>query len=442
MSQQNNQLLKLLGIGFGIAITVGGTIGTGILRKPGLIASMIGNPTVILLLWLAVGIYALLGVMCVIELSISMPQAGAWYVYAKRAFGNYVGFVTGITSWLGTVAALGFGAYTFSEYVALLIPDTEGIIQLIAIGLLALITSLHLLGTKFSGGSQQVITLTNGISLLIFVCICFIFGQDPTGQAIQNTVRTTAGPVTMVGIISALQAIFYTYDGWHTASYFTEENDNPAKTMPRSMITGVILIIIMYLLINSAILYALPMDILSQSKLAAADTITYLFGAGYGKFITIFLMISILSIVNAQVMFAPRVIFSMGRDRLFFKQSTIVNKKGTPYLATLITTSLSVFLILSGKETCGILSDIATFFFVMSYIAGFAALIRMRHKEPELLRPYKVPLYPVLPWILIIVSCLFLAGAVYSDLNSSKYALIFLLVSYPIYIAIHKRQKD
>ncbi len=439
MRQQNNQLLKLLGLGFGIAITVGGTIGTGILRKPGLIASMIGNPTIILLLWLAVGIYAILGVLCVIELALSLPQAGAWYVYARRAFGDYVGFITGITSWLGTVAALGFGAYTFSEYVALLIPDTEHIIQIIAIGLLVLITALHLLGTRFSGGSQQVITVTNGISLLIFVFICFIFGQSPTSQSLHQTVQSTVGPVTIVSIIGALQAIFYTYDGWHTASYFTEENDNPAKTMPKSMITGVILIIVMYLLINGAILYALPMDILSQSKLAAADTITYLFGEGYGKLITIFLMISILSIVNAQVMFAPRVIYSMGRDKMFFKQSTVVNKMGTPYLATIITASLSILLILSGKDTCGVLSDIATFFFVMSYIAGFAALIRLRYKEPDLNRPFKAPWFPILPYSLIFVSFLFLIGAIYSDLNSSKFAILFLIASYPLFKMINKK---
>ncbi len=436
MSQQNNQLLKLLGLGFGIAITVGGTIGTGILRKPGVIADMIGNPIVILLLWLAVGIYALLGVLCVIELAISMPQAGAWYVYARRAFGNYIGFVTGITSWLGTVAALGFGAYTFSEYIVLLIPEAASAIQWITIGLLLLLASFHLLGTKTSGRSHELITVTNGVSLLIFVIICFIFGKTPTATEIQHTVESTAGPVTLLGIIGALQAIFYTYDGWHTASYFTEENTNPSQTLPKSMITGTILIITMYLLINGAILYALPMDILSQSKLAAADTISYIFGSGYGKMITIFLMISILGITNAQILFAPRIIYSMGRDRLFFRQSTLVNSKGAPYLATLMTAGFAALLVLSGEDTCGILSDIATFFFVMSYIAGFAALIRMRYKEPDLPRPFKAPWFPILPYFLIFVSCLFLIGAVYGDLKSSIYALVFIAASYPMFLLI------
>jgi len=438
MKNQNNQLLKLLGVGFGIAVTVGGTIGTGILRKPGPIAAQIGEPWIILLLWLAVGIYALLGVLCAVELAISMPQAGAWYVYARRAFGNYFGFVTGITSWLGTVSALGFGAYTMSEYIALLIPGTDSHIQWMSILLLTLLTGFHWLGTKSAGKSQEILAVIKAVGLLLFVLVCFIFGHTPSPKIVTETVSNTAIPLTFIGIIGALQAIFYTYDGWHTATYFTEENTDPAKTLPKSMITGVILIIGIYMLVNGAILFALPKDILMNSKLAAADTISYIFGDGYSKIITLFLMISILGIVNAQIMFAPRVIFSMSRDGLFFKGATMVNHAGTPSVAMPLTALLSILLIMGGKDTCSKLSDIATFFFVLSYAAGFAALVRLRHKEPQLSRPFKAPWFPYLPYLLLVLSILFLAGAVYSDIHSSKFAIIFLVLSYPLFILVNK----
>lgn len=438
MSNQNNQLLKLLGVGFGIAVTVGGTIGTGILRKPGTIASQIGDPWVILLLWAAVGIYALLGVLCAIELALSMPQAGAWYVYARRAFGNYFGFVTGITSWFGTISALGFGAYTMSEYIALLLPGTDAYVPLMSITVLVILTGFHWMGTKSAGKSQEVLAVIKAVGLLLFVAVCFIFGNDPQGKPLAEAVQSTAIPLTIFSVISALQAIFYTYDGWHTATYFTEENTDPAKTLPKSMISGVLLIIIIYLLVNGAILYVLPPSILMDSKLAAADTISYIFGNGYSKVITLFLMISILGIVNAQIMFAPRVIFSMSRDRLFFKAATRVNSAGTPSVAMPLTAFLSVLLILSGKDTCGKLSDIATFFFVMSYLAGFIALVKLRYAEPDLSRPYKAPWFPYLPYLLIVLSVLFLAGAVYSDIHSSKFALIFLIISYPLYRLVVK----
>ncbi len=442
MSNQNNQLLKLLGLGFGVAVTVGGTIGTGILRKPGQIAALIGEPWIIMLLWLAVGIYAILGVLCAIELAVSMPQAGSWYVYAKRAFGNYFGFVTGITSWFGTVAALGFGAYTMSEYIGLLLPNTVDFIQFIAIFLLIILTLFHWLGTKSAGKSQEILALIKGLGLLLFVIVCFIFGSNPTGAEVNQVVTNTVIPMTIVSVIGALQAIFYTYDGWHTATYFTEENADPVKTLPKSMLMGVVSIIVIYLLVNGAILYVLPADQLANSKLAAADTISYIFGDGYSKIITLFLMISILGIVNAQIMFAPRVVFSMGRDGLFFKATTKVNAMGTPSVAMPLTALLSILLIISGKDTCDKLSNIATFFFVLSYAAGFAALIKLRYDEPELPRPFKAPWFPYLPILLIVLSLLFLGGAVYSDIDSSIYALVFLVISYPLFLLIRKLNND
>ena len=109
-NKDNHQLWKVLGTTFGVAVTLGGTVGTGILRKPGPIADSLHHPALIISLWLFVAIYALLGVSCVLELSLSIPKAGAWYGYAERAFGRYVGFLVGLTSWLGTVTALGFGS--------------------------------------------------------------------------------------------------------------------------------------------------------------------------------------------------------------------------------------------------------------------------------------------------------------------------------------------
>ncbi|MDP5139896.1 MAG: amino acid permease, partial [Spirosomaceae bacterium] len=310
----SNQLLKLLGVGFGIAVTVGGTIGTGILRKPGPIAEQLGDPWLIMGIWVAVSIYAVLGVMCAIELGVSMPQAGAWYVYARRAFGNYFGFLTGITSWLGTVAALGFGAYTMSEYIALLLPQVNEYLRLTAISILILLMGFHLLGTKSGGRSQEIMSFLKAIGLLAFVLICFIYGSDVPQSQVVETTRNVQKSALILSIITALQAVFYTFDGWHTAAYFAEENTDPAKNLPKSMMGGVLLIVFIYLLVNAAILYVLPMDQLANSKLAAADAILLLFGEQSAKIVTLFLMLSILGMVNAQTMFAPRVIYGMSRD--------------------------------------------------------------------------------------------------------------------------------
>ena len=438
--EKKNKLLKLLGVGFGIAVTVGGTIGTGILRKPGPIASVLDDPYLIMLVWIAVSAYAFLGVLCAIELGVSMPEAGSWYVYAKRAFGRYIGFFTGISNWLGTVSALAFGAYTVSEYLVLLIPELDPFIRWISIGLLLLLVLFHLSGTKSAGKSQEVMSFLKAIGLLAFVTVCFIYGGDVDVLALQQTAEKVERPALVIGIITALQAIFYTFDGWHTASYFSEENVDPVKSLPKSMIYGILVIIGIYLLVNAAILYVIPIDVLAGSKLAASDAIGFIFGPGSARVVTFFLMISILGLMNAPVMFSPRVIYSMSRDGLFPKFALRVNEAGTPFLAMAFTVSLSVLLILAGKEICEILSDIAVFFFVISYISGFSSLIRMRKIEPDLPRPFKVPGYPVVPFFLVICSVLFLIGAVVQDLRSSMFALIFIVISYPLYRWISRPQ--
>lgn len=433
---KDNKLLKLLGVSFGIAVTVGGTIGTGILRKPGAIAEVIDSPLIIMLVWVAVSIYAFLGVLCAVELGVSMPEAGSWYIYARRAFGNFFGFFTGVSNWLGTVSALAFGAYTLSEYVVLLYPHLESSIQAIGISIIIVLTLFHLTGTKSAGKSQEIFSFVKAVGLIIFVIACFAYGKNVDYEALQVTAQKVERPALLFGIIIALQAVFYTFDGWHTASYFSEENADPVKSLPKSMIYGILVIIVIYLLVNAAILYVIPIDILAGSKLAASDAIHYIFGERSGRIITAFLMISILGLMNAQVMFSPRVIFSMSRDKLFPAFAQTVNKSGTPYWGMIFTVSLSIGLIMLGKETNAVLSDIAVFFFLLSYISGFASLIRMRHIEPDLPRPFKVPGYPYVPYFLVVATVLFFIGAILQDIRSSKFALLFLGLSYPLYLLI------
>ena len=433
------ELLKILGVGFGIAVTIGGTIGTGILRKPGPIAAQLGEPWLIMGVWIAVSLYALLGTLCTIELGTSVPKAGAWYVYARRAFGDYAGFVVGINSWLGTCAALGFGVYTMSEYLALLIPSLLGYEPYVAASILLILTGIHLIGLALASTFQNVMSFLKAVGLFTFVAVCYIYGKEISSADASLTTSKIIQTGSFIGpIIFSLQAIFYTYDGCHTAAYFTEEDENPTKNLPKSMIGGVLLIIIIYLLCNLAILYILPMNELANSKLAAADAIRLIFGEGSGKIVTIFLMVSILGIVNAQMLFNPRVLYSMSRDGLFIKAATYVNKGGTPALAMPITAAVAIVLILAGKEACEKLSDIATFFFVLGYASGFASLLALRKNEPGLARPWKVPAYPFLPILMLIISMAFLVSAVFQDISSSQYALLFLVLSYPIFLAVQR----
>ncbi|GAB3246088.1 amino acid permease [Larkinella harenae] len=432
-TNRSSQLLRLLGVGFGVAVTIGGTIGTGILRRPGTIAQELGQPSLALLVWALVGIYALVGSLQVIELGTMLPKAGGWYVFARRAFGDYFGFLIGISSWLGSISAMAFGAAVMGEYIALLVPDWSAYIQVIAIGILVAFTVFHWFGVRLASRAQEVMSFIKAVGLLAFVGVCFFYTPDePLRFSATNSLPIESS--LFIGILAALQSVFYTYDGWHTAAYFTEEDTNPSKNLPRSMTIGVLLIVGIYLLVNLALFYVLPIEQLAQSKLPAADAIQVLFGPASAKVVTLLLMISIMGIINAQIMFNPRVLFAISRDGLFARYFTRVNSGGTPGPAMFLTAGMSILMILTG--TYSKLSDIASFFFVLCYAAAFASLIRLRHIAPELPRPFLAWGYPLTTWLMMIISLAFLMGVIYSDPYSSAYAVGFILLSYPLFLGV------
>jgi APA family basic amino acid/polyamine antiporter len=205
MKAGTNQLWKVLGTTFGVAVTLGGTVGTGILRKPGPIAAALHSPTLIIALWVLVAIYALLGVSCVLELSLSIPKAGAWYGYAERAFGRYIGFLVGLSSWLGTVTALGFGAYTFSEYLAILFPLLSSYLVYCSLGILMMLWAFHQLGVVLAGKSQEWLSGIKAVALLFFIGICTFMGN---GGVISESPSAPIGLPLWSGIMTALLSIF------------------------------------------------------------------------------------------------------------------------------------------------------------------------------------------------------------------------------------------
>jgi APA family basic amino acid/polyamine antiporter len=344
--------------------------------------------------------------------------------------------LVGLTSWLGTVTAIGFGAYTFSEYLGILFPYLNNYLTSLATGTLIVLWAFHQLGVKSAGKSQEWLSGIKALALLIFIFICFAYGEGAGFQS-NTTVQTSQS-----GIFAALLSIFYAFDGWHTAAYFTEENKDPVKSMPKSMYIGVITVACIYLLINAGIMYVLPLEQLKGSKLAASDAIQYIMGPMVGKWVTIFLMLSIFGILNTQVMFAPRVIYSMSRDQLFFKAASKVNSGGTPTFATHITVFFACFFLLVGQSVSDSLSDIATFFFVTSYLAGFASLIGLRTKEPDLKRPYKVIAYPILPWFMVLISGAFLIGTLLQNLQNLGYLFGFLVVAFLLYRFLLPQKAD
>ncbi len=193
---QRGKLLKILGITFGIAVTIGGMIGLGILRTPGAVAGQLGNVWLILGIWVLGGVYAILGTIAVAELSTSLPTAGGWYVYARRAFGDYGGFVVGWSDWLSSCATIAFVAITIGEYLPKLFPTLSGGINAIALTTLLIFGLLNWLGLRVGSRIQEVTSFAKAIAFLLLIAACFVYGgQTPAAGAEPAATLKRAGRI-------------------------------------------------------------------------------------------------------------------------------------------------------------------------------------------------------------------------------------------------------
>ena len=212
---QGGRLLSVLGLAFGLAGSVGGTIGAGILRTPGLVAAQLPSEPWILLIWLLGGLYALLGACCIAELAAALPRAGGWYVYADAAFGRRSGLVVGWCDWLAHCIGLAWVATTLGDYLA---PLSGLQPQLTAIGTLVLFSGIQLLGVRAGGTSQELLSLAKALAFIALVVGCFLLPHPAPGEGPTGLIRPDTGLV--VPIVLALQGVISTFDGWASPVYF------------------------------------------------------------------------------------------------------------------------------------------------------------------------------------------------------------------------------
>jgi len=437
---QGGKLLKILGVTFGIAATIGGMIGLGILRTPGTVAGQLGSVRLILAVWAIAGLYALLGTISVAELSTSMPTAGGWYVYARRAFGDYGGFVVGWSDWISACAGISFMAITIGEYAPKLFPSLSGKVNVIALITIFVFGLLNWLGLRSGSRVQELTSYAKAAAFLFLIAACFIFGGQTPANVEPATLTAPVGITAIfAAVMLALQSVIFTYDGWYNAIYYAEENVDPARSLPRAMLFGVVSVMAIYLLVNLAFLYVLPLAQLAASDLPAGDAAQIVFGTWGSQAISLIALITLSSIINGNLLYCPRVLFSMSRDGLFWSKGAIVNKGGTPNIALLLTVITAIILASSG--TFETLLSITAFLIVILYTSGFLAIFILRRREPDLPRPFKAWGYPWTTLIVLIGSIIFLVGQFISDTQNSLYAIGLVIASYPIFLIIKRSNR-
>ena len=429
-------LLRILGVGFGIAVGIGATIGSGILRTPGEIAAQLRSPWLIVGVWVFGGVYAFCATLSVVELATMLPREGGWYVYSREAFGEYAGFLVGCGDWLNQNVAVAYLAVAFGEFAAGLVPRLERHTKLTAVACVVILMLLNWLGLRAGSRAQELTSLTKALALIAFVVSCFVISPHANPLPAHPLVSSKGN--ILLALVIALQSVIVTYDGWYSGIYFMEEDQDPARNLPRSAISGVLACIVIFLLVNVALLRVLPMANLAASQVPAAEAATLTLGIHGGQFILIISLVTVVSTINALLLITPRILFAMSRDGLLPRSMTSINSGGTPASALWVGAVVDICLILRGSFDS--LVAIASFLFVAVYISGFVALFWLRLRQPVLPRPFKVWGYPWTVGGVLLVSSAFLIGCVIGDLIHSLFTLILITASYPVYLLLVKRR--
>jgi basic amino acid/polyamine antiporter, APA family len=424
----------VLGVGFGLAVIIGNTIGAGIFRAPGTIAGQLPDPWLLLGVWILGGLYALLGAIALAELGTMIPRSGGQYVFSRYALGEYAGFIVGWSDWISSCGSTAAVALVIGTFSGALVPALEGKGPAVAAVVAIVFAALQWRGIVWGSNIQNLTSLLKALAFFVLIAAGFIFGG---GGALTTSepLATPAGMLLLSAVVIALREVIYTYDGWSGVIYFSEEVKNPERDIPRSLFGGVLTITAIYLLVNLALVYVLPISQIAGKEFAAGEAANAIFGP-YGD--TIFrclTIVSMLSGINALHLMATRVIFGMSRDGLFTTKAAVVNDGGTPSVSLWLSALVAVLFIVFG-QTFGKVITIVAFFFVANYILSFISLFVLRRREPDTPRPYRAWGHPWTTGLALVGSLLFLAGAIASDTENSLYALALLAVSYPVFRVI------
>lgn len=428
-------LSRRLGFWSSVGIVIGITIGSGIFRTPATIAARVPSAPAILGVWLVGGVIALCGALSVAELAASLPATGGWYVYLREGWGRLTGFLFG---WAELVliraSATGAIATVFGEYLVRSLGYDPAALPIathyIAAAAIIATAVINIRGVQLGALVTGITTVAKFGALVGLVVAAMLLGGRAGGSVAHLSSAT--GPVSAGGFGLALISVLWAYDGFGDVSFVAGEVASPGRTLPRAIVTGTVAVVIIYLASNVAYLYVTPVSGVARSALIAADTMQALFGAPGATFVSLVVTISTLGALNAIMMGAPRVFFAMAEDRLFFRPLAAVHPRyRTPYVAILFAGALGVLFVMT--RTFEQLADTFVLSIWPFYALAIAAVYRLRRLRPDLLRPYRVPGYPVVPAIFIAAAAYLIVSALVADPVRTGLTFGIILAGVPVY---------
>ena len=423
------QLIRQLGGRSALAVLVSLIIGSGIFRVPRAVAAETGRVGGMALCWIVGGIIALCGVLTVAELATMFPRAGGMYIYLRESYGNVPAFLLGWVDLLALPLAQAAIALVFATYSGNFVPIGETGTRLIAAALIVLVGLVNYRSLRLAAYIQNVGTPAKVLALVTLSATIFIVGH---GGGALTPAAVEYAPRSLGGFGVALVSVLFAYDGWAQFSSLAGEIRDPGRTIPRVLVGGILLVIVVYLVVNAAYLYVLPIADMAASPMVATDALRRAVGPAAGSVVSALVMLSTFGALNSLMMAEPRLFYAMAEDGLFFRALSAVHSRNhTPHRAIVFSSALALFYV--GFRSFEQLAEgfvIATWPFFTLAVAGVFVL---RRRRPGLARPYRTLGYPVVPLVFVAGGILIVGNALIQRPASTLVSFAVTLLGWPVY---------
>jgi len=419
-------------------LCVASVIGSGIFLTPGEIAERVPHPGGILAVWIFGAALSLAGALANAELGAMFPHAGGDYVYLREAFHPGAGFLVGWLSFFviytGTIATLAAG---FADALHPFLALGAGTKLALAVGLTLAASALNYRGVRVSAVFNNVTTGGKVLALLVFAVGAPLLGRGEASHLRPLVEGLSEVPWSGFGL--ALSPVLFSYLGWNSAVYVASEIHDPERNVPRSLFLGLLICGVVYLLVNAAYLYAVPVQAMRQQGNVGSAAAHVLFGAAGGTAIGLFVLASILGTLNATILVGPRIAYAMALDGLFFGGVDRVHDvHRTPHVAIVVQGGVSIAILLLLRSFPRIL-DFTTFAIVLATIADTLALYALRRKRPGRRRPYRAWGYPWVPALYLLANAAIAVALLWGKPSECGVCLLVAAAGLPFYFFFARR---
>ena len=423
-------LPRRIGLWSAMAVLVGSTIGSGIFRVPSTVAAEVGTVGAMAALWVIGALVALFGALTLAELAVLFPRSGGIYVFLREAYGPLPAFLFGWTELLVIrPSALGAIATLFAEYLGGLVALEPGGVKLVAAGAILVLAAANIRSVTWGAAVQNVSTAAKVLALAGLALLAFALGDGSAG-ALARPIEFT--PLSWGGFGLALVSVMWAYDGWADLTFLGGEVKDPDRTLPRALLGGTAAVVAVYLVVNAAYLYVLPVEAMADRPLVAADAARTFLGAAGASVVAGMVMLSAFGALNGATMTGPRIFFAMADDGLFFRPIASVHPRWrTPWAAIALAASLGI-----GYVSLRSFEQLADSFILgiwPFYALAVGAVFRLRRTRPEMERPYRTWGYPWVPLVFLAASLAMLGNALIEQPGSTLVGFGIILLGVPVF---------